>query len=62
MKFHDLDVVRTIVAKDYTLAGSVGTVVCVLDNPHEAYIVEFVNDDGETLDSPIYLPEELEGV
>jgi hypothetical protein len=60
MKFQELDGVKTLVRKDSTPIGSVGTVVCVFDNPHEAYMVEFINAGGETLDSPIYLPDELE--
>lgn len=60
MKFQELDVVKTLVSKDHTQGGSLGTIVCVLDNPREAYIVEFVNSEGGTTDSPIYLPEELE--
>jgi len=60
MKFQELEAVRTLVAKDYTPSGSIGTIVCVLDNPREAYMVEFVDPDGETLDTPIYLHDELE--
>jgi len=60
MKFQELDAVRTLVKKDYTPASSVGTIVCALNDPREAYMVEFVNSEGETLDTPIYLPDELE--
>ncbi|MDR1033154.1 MAG: DUF4926 domain-containing protein [Bifidobacteriaceae bacterium] len=62
MKFQEIDGVRTLVKKDYTPTGSVGTIVCAFTNPNEAYMVEFANEYGETLDLPIYLPEELERV
>jgi len=62
MKFQELDGVITLVQKDYTPIGSTGTIVCVFNDPREAYMVEFVNTDGETLDSPIYLPGELKKI
>jgi hypothetical protein len=59
MKFHELDVVKTLVTKDSTPSKSIGTIVHAFVEPREAYMVEFVNSDGETLDTPIYLPDEL---
>lgn len=59
-KFKELDVVRTLISKKATPKGFVGTIVCVFDDPREAYMVEFVDSDGETIDTPIYLPDELE--
>ena len=60
MKFQELDCVKTLVQKDYTPKDSTGTIVCAFAAPREAYMVEFADSDGETLDTPIYLPEELE--
>ncbi|MDR0859327.1 MAG: DUF4926 domain-containing protein [Oscillospiraceae bacterium] len=60
MKFFDLDVVRPLVVKAGISVGEIGTVVYVYSTPHEAYMVEFCDDNGVTIEMPDYLPEELE--
>lgn len=61
MAFHDLDVVVALVPfEDGVIgAGSVGTVVHVFDKPSEAYLVEFANDDGETLAIVTAIPGQI---
>ena len=59
-KFEDLEAVRTLVARGKIPAGSAGTIICVFTVPEEAYIVEFVKENGEPIDDPTYLPDELE--
>ena len=51
MKFKELDVVRLIKAVPGTRlhAGDVGAVVMTYTNPREAYEVEFVDEDGDTV-------------
>ena len=39
--------------------GECGTVVEILPRPHRAYLVEFVDDDGQTRAEAILLPEQL---
>ena len=56
-KFKDLDDVRTLVARGKIPAGSAGTIICVATVPREAYIVEFVKENGEPIDEPTYLPD-----
>lgn len=58
MKFDDLNVVRAF-SKELQRV-EVGTIVCVFDNPHEAYLVEFCDDMGRTTAMEDFLPEELE--
>ena len=66
--FEDLDVVKSLVAVPAegvdaaVRAGQVGTVVSVFEAPREGYLVEFSDDDGQTLAMPTMLPEELEFV
>ncbi|MDR0356146.1 MAG: DUF4926 domain-containing protein [Deltaproteobacteria bacterium] len=59
MKFKELDPVKALVQKDFTPKGSIGAIVCAFTHHNKAYMVEFFNKYGETLDTPIYLPEEL---
>jgi len=62
MKFNDLDVVKTLI--DFPDEGikksEIGTVVMPYNKPHEAYEVEFVNDDGITKAMFAILPEYIE--
>ena len=62
MKFEDLQVVKTIIdfPERKILAGEIGAVVACLKVPHEAYLVEFVNDDGSTRAMFVILPEHIE--
>ena len=50
MTFTDLDVVTAKAAfpLDGVRAGQIGTIVHVFNEPSEAYLVEFANDNGET--------------
>jgi hypothetical protein len=49
--FKELDVVKTVVAipKVGIAVGDLGTIVDVVNKPSRAYLVEFANDQGETL-------------
>ena len=62
MKFEELQVVKTNI--DFSdrkiYSGDEGTVVACLSVPSEAYLVEFVNDDGSTKEMFVILPEHLE--
>ncbi|ACB34464.1 hypothetical protein Lcho_2198 [Leptothrix cholodnii SP-6] len=64
--FREHDVVRSRVAVPGdewgrpVSPGDVGAVVCAFTTPHDAYMVEFCNDDGETLAMPTMLAEHLE--
>ena len=51
MKFQELDVVRLIKAVPGTRLniGDVGAVVMTYTNPREAYELEFVNENGDTV-------------
>lgn len=42
------------------VAGQAGTVVEVFTKPHEAYLVEFCNEEGETLDTVTLQEDEIE--
>ncbi len=39
--------------------GECGTIVEVLDKPHPAYLVEFIDDDGATRAEAVFPPEQL---
>ena len=39
--------------------GCMGTIVMVYDNPRLAYEVEFINDEGDTVDLITVEPEDL---
>jgi hypothetical protein len=39
--------------------GECGTIVETLDRPDEAYLVEFIEDDGTTKAEAVLLPDEL---
>ncbi len=43
MRFKEFEDVRTLAKKENVEAGSLGTIIDVLENP-EGYIVEFCND------------------
>jgi len=62
MKFKMHDVVRlTTAIPDCAVGvGAVGTVVMVHTIPHEAYEVEFCDEEGRTLELKALLPEQLE--
>ena len=64
MKFNDLDVVKTLIdfPDENIKKGEVGAVVMPYSKPHEAYEVEFVNDDGTTKAMFAILPEHIEKV
>ena len=64
MKFNELDVVRTLAdfTKDNIFVGDTGTIVSLFEDPCEAYLVEFVNQDGSTKAMLTILPEDLEVV
>ena len=59
MKFNDLDVVRTLIdfPDKKIKKGEIGTVVMPYNKPHEAYEIEFANDDGTTKAMFAILPE-----
>lgn len=61
MNFSDLDVVVALAAfpQDGVAAGQVGTVVHVFRQPCEAYLVEFANEQGETLAMVTALPSQI---
>jgi hypothetical protein len=59
MTYKEFEIVKTLVDKDYTPANSVGTIIHIFSKPKVAYMVEFTDSNGETLDDPIYLPEEI---
>jgi hypothetical protein len=56
-----LDVVVLLEDKpdDGLAAGSIGTIVHVFDRPRHAYEVEFVDDEGTTIATATFLPEEI---
>ena len=59
MKFKDNETVITLVEKGNVKKGSIGTIVCVLENP-KGYDVEFCNDeDYEPWGYETYKVEEL---
>lgn len=61
MFFNEYDVVRIIVGKyEKIKKNSIGTIVCVYDNPELAYEVEVVSKTGKTVAMGVYFPEELE--
>jgi len=62
MKFCEIDVVKTTkdFPKEGIKKGEIGTIVMVYTDPHEAYEVEFVNDDGTTKAMFAILPEDIE--
>jgi hypothetical protein len=39
--------------------GECGTIVETLEKPHEAYLVEFIEDDGSTKAEAAFRPEQL---
>lgn len=49
--FKELDTVKTLVAipKAGVAVGDIGTIVEVVTKPSRAYLVEFANEEGETL-------------
>lgn len=63
--FKELDVVTALVAlpaqgeDEAVRVGDVGTIVHVAERPHLAYMVEFINGDGETLAMPFMTPEQI---
>ena len=61
MKFTDLDVVITLSAfpDNGIRAGQIGTVVHAFTNPNEAYLIEFANDNGETLALVTAMPSQI---
>lgn len=67
MKYRELDIVKTKVdlpgAREDGAAlpaGSSGTIVMAFSSPYEAYEVEFLNDDGETIAMLPLKPEQIE--
>ena len=62
MKFNDIDVVKTLIdfPNEKIKKEEIGTVVMPYSEPHEAYEVEFVNDDGTTKAIFTILPEHIE--
>lgn len=60
MRFKEFEDVRTLVKKGNVEAGSLGTVIDVLENP-EGYILEFCNNtDFEPWATETYHPNEIE--
>ena len=60
MKFKEFEDVSILVKKGDVEAGSLGTIINVLENP-EGYIVEFCNDtDFEPLATESYHSNEIE--
>jgi hypothetical protein len=64
LKFQINDAVRLLVdLPDEGLArGTVGVVVADFSDPQEAYEVEFVNEEGETVAQMALLPSQLAAV
>lgn len=62
MTFKEFDVVRllTKVSECAVDVGAVGTVVCVLVSPSEAYEVEFVDSSGRTVAICTLGPDQIE--
>lgn len=60
MRFKELDVVSLRAAHGELRAGAVGTVLEVFTKTEPAYLVEFDNDDGETIASIIVKDEDLQ--
>ena len=62
MAFEEHDVVRLVrpLPEHGLPAGGTGAVVHVYDNPSEAYEVEFVEPDGNTIALVTVVPDELE--
>jgi hypothetical protein len=42
--------------------GSIGTIVCLFDNPRETYQVEFTDSEGRTMIELVLLPNEIEKI
>ncbi len=60
MRFKEFEDVRTLIKKGNVEAGSLGTIIDVLENP-EGYIVEFCNNaDFEPWATETYHQNELE--
>ncbi len=60
MRFKEFEDVRTLIRKGNVEAGSLGTIIDVLENP-EGYIVEFCNNaDSEPWATETYHPDEIE--
>lgn len=63
--FKDHDVVTALVAlpaqgeDEAVRVGQVGTIVHIATGPSLAYLVEFINDEGETLAMPFMTPEQI---
>lgn len=64
MKFKEFDTVRTLerFPEHGIDKGEIGSVVMVFANPHEAYEIEFVNDNGTTKAMFPILPGKLERI
>ena len=60
--FKELDSVKTLQALPAKgiAAATVGTIVEVFDKPSRAYMVEFADDDGETLAMPTLRADQIE--
>lgn len=58
-KFKELDVVTLRQAYRALPAGMSGTVLEVFTKPTPAYLVEFSNDMGETLEMPVLTDADL---
>lgn len=59
MRFKELDVVSLRAAHGELRAGAVGTVLEVFTKPEPAYLVEFDDEDGTTLATPIVKDADL---
>ena len=58
-KEFDTVVLAETVPGAVTAVGAVGAIVDVLRHPQTAYLVEFCNDDGETLEILSLLPAQV---
>ncbi|MGL6226915.1 MAG: DUF4926 domain-containing protein [Thermoguttaceae bacterium] len=62
MKYDIYDVVETKVRVNDIPSGKTGVIICVFDQPHEAYEVEFVDSKGHCKGQAVYLPDGIEKV
>lgn len=61
MTFNELDVVVALsdFQADGVISGQVGTIVHIFTHPSEAYLVEFSNENGETIAMVTAMPSQI---
>ena len=60
MKQYDVISVKNDIPKNNLKKGMKGTIVLVFDDPQLAYEVEFSDESGETIDTVVLYPDQVE--